>query len=406
MVTTSRPGRRQLSTWQVYGVCLVMLLEGLSSSSINVQTAAVRSEMQIGPVALQLIASAFLVSYAVLLLPCGRLVDRTSPRTVFLTGLALFGGGSALGALAPTVEVLVVARLLQGGGAALSAPAALALLTVGVAAGAGRNRLVALFGAMGAVGFSAGLVVPGLLVAHVGWRSSFAVLLPVVAVVVALTWSAPAGAPADRRPGWADVLGLLRRPAVRSAALALGGCFAGVLSSIYVLTLALQDWHAWDPFVVGLLLLPQPATFALASPLGARWVGRAGHRLPLLVGLALIATSVTLLSVTGSHRPSPALVLVTMAGVGAGLALTYPAAVILAVDSSEDWLRGSAAAILTTAQNLGGTAGIALVTALSLVPVAASPGSLTAPLLVPAGVLALTAIVASGLRSAATVRAS
>lgn len=377
-----------------------MLLEGLSSSSINVQTAAVRAEMAVGPFALQLVASAFLVAYAALLLPCGRLVDRTGARPVFLAGLALFGAGSALGALAPSIELLVLARVLQGGGAAMSTPAALALLTVGLAAGAERNRLVALFGAMGAVGFSAGLVLPGLLVTHAGWRSSFAVLVPVVAIVLVLTWRAPAGTVSSRRPGWPEVLQLLRRPGVRTGALALGGCFAGVLSSIYVLTLALQDWHGWDPFVVGLLVLPQPATFALGSPLGARCVARIGARSTIAVGLALIAASVAVLSSTGSDRPAAALVLVTMAGVGAGLALTYPAAVILAVDSSEEWLRGSAAAILTTAQNLGGSVGIALVTAMSLVPTAAAPGSLAVPLLVPAALLALTALPALiGLRA-------
>lgn len=391
MTSTPLLTLRRLSAGQANGVCLVMLLEGLSSSSINVQTAAVRSDLDAGPVGLQMVASAFLIAYAVLLLPCGRLVDRGHPRRLFLVGLALFGLGSALAVVSPSVEMLVVARLLQGGGAALSTPAALALLTLGLPAGPDRNRLVARFGAMGAIGFSAGLVLPGLLVAHVGWRSSFAVLLPVVVAVGLLTWRAPSAPASPLRPRWADVAGLLRQPSVRAGGIALAGGFAGVLSSIYVLTLALQDWYGIDPFMVGLLVLPQPLTFALASRWGAALVDRHGCRAPLLVGLLLIGTAVGALSLSGQARPGPVLVLVTMAAIGAGLALTYPAATILAVDGSQAWLRGSAAAILTTCQNLGGSAGIAIVTALALVPVAGAPGSLLGPLLVPASILVLTA---------------
>lgn len=402
---TQRPIRR-LSSRQAHGVCLVMLLEGLSSSSINVQTAAIRSELDPGVVGLQLVASGFLIAYAVLLLPFGRLVDRGRPRQVFLLGLTFFGLGSALGALAPSIEMLVLARLLQGGGAALSTPAALALLTVGVPAGPERNRFVARFGAMGAVGFSAGLVLPGLIVAPVGWRSSFAVLLPVVVAVGLLTWRAPSGTASDRQPSWVDVARLLRRPQVRAGAFALAGAFAGVLSSIFVLTLALQDWLSFDPFVVGMLVMPQPLMFALGSRHGAALVDRYGCRGPLVAGLLLISAAVAALALAGSDRPAPALVLATMAAVGLGLALTYPAATILAVDGSEVWLRGSAAAILTTAQNVGGSTGIALVTFLGLVPVAGAAGSLGPSLLVPAGAVALTGLGVAGVLGTRTARAA
>ncbi len=440
-ITTTGVPPRALTRWQVHGVCLVMFIEGLSSSSINVQVAAVRADLAPGPVGLQLVASTFLVAYAALLLPAGRLADWLDRRKVFLVGLTLFALGSLLGTLAPSVWLLVLARLLQGAGAALTAPAALGLITAPLPQGPERNRLVALYGALGAVGFSTGLVLPGFLVAHLGWRSSFAVLLPFVLLVLLLTWRVPA-APADdvdrssQRPDWWGTIALLaligggtwwlgalrqlsvttvlasllvltclagvvlaRRhltlppgvlvPPVRRSMIAIGAASAGMLAAIYLLTLALQDWHDLDAFTVGLLILPQPACFALLARCGSVWVSRSGSTAPMVTGMALIAGATAALALPDSGRPPTLLVLLAMAGVGAGLALLFPAASVGAINATPERLRSSTAAVLTTAQNLGGSGGLALVTALALVPDANSPGSLSAPMAVCALMVAL-----------------
>lgn len=438
-ITTTGVPLRALTRWQVHGICLVMFIEGLSSSSINVQVAAVRADLAPGPVGLQLVASTFLVAYAALLLPAGRLADWLDRRSVFLAGLGLFGLGSLLGTLAPTVWLLVAARLLQGAGAALTAPAALGLLTVGLPEGPERNRRVALFGALGAVGFSTGLVLPGFLVTHLGWRSSFAVLLPVVLIVLLLTRRVPPAPAKDRGraapDGWGTLallgligggtwwLGAIRQlsaaalvagllvlaclagvvlarrhltlspgvlvPPVRRSMIAIGTATAGMLAAIYLLTLALQDWHGLDAFTVGLLILPQPACFALLARRGAAWVSRSGSTPPLLTGMALIGGATAALALPGSGRPQALLVLLSMAAVGAGLALLFPAASVGAINATPERLRSSTAAVLTTAQNLGGSGGLALVTTLALVPDASAPGSLTAPMVVCALMVAL-----------------
>lgn len=442
------PGTLQaLTRGQVYGVCLVMFIEGLSSSSINVQVAAVRADLAPGPVGLQLVASTFLVAYAALLLPAGRLADWLDRRRVFLVGLGLFAAGSLLGALAPSVWVLVLARLLQGSGAALTAPAALGLITAPLAEGAARNRMVALYGALGAVGFSTGLVLPGFLVAHLGWRSSFAVLLPFVALVLVLTWRVPSapgtrsGDGATGRPDWwgtAAVLGLIgggtwllgavrglsmtalvtallvlaccagvvlarRRltlpdallvAPVARATLTIGAGSAGMLASIYVLTLALQDWHGMDAFTVGLLILPQPAFFALFARAGSAWVSRSGTTAPMMAGMALITTGTAALSLAGPAAPPELVVPLCMGVVGTGLALLFPAASICAVNGTPERIRSSTAAALTCSQNIGGSAGIALVTALALVPEPGAPRHLVAPMVLCA------VMIASGLGAA------
>lgn len=430
-------------------VCLALFLEGMSSSSINVQVGAIRADLAPTDAQLQLVVSGFLITYAGLLPLAGQLADRWSRRRVFLLGLVLFGLGSVVCAAAAGPGWVVAGRFAQGAGAALSAPAALALVTHGLPEGLRRNRAVAMYGAMGAAGFSTGLVVPGLLVSWVGWRASFLVVLPLVLLVLAATWGIPDAATSGR--GRIDVAGslaltavvavvvhalgsvgdtsggalvglltvgaalvgfLVRRGGVTglplevfttrrvlAAAIALGTVFAAVLSSMYVLSLALQEREGLDAHVVGLLILPQPLTFFAASSWGARSTARFGPGRTLAGGMVLIAASLAVVGLLGEAR-WPA-VLGAMAGVGAGMALVFPAASITAVDAVHENLRATTASVLTTAQNLGGALGLALLTAAALVP--AAGGGVTAR---PGAWAAVAMLLVGGAAAALTARIS
>jgi MFS family permease len=407
-------------------LCLAMLLEGLSASSINVQIAAIDADLEPSAAWLSVAVTAFLVAYAGLLPLAGRLVDAGDARRVFRTGIVLFGVAGLVCAAAPTIEVVAAGRFVQGVGAALATPSALSLVTRGLPAGAERNRWVARFGAMGAVGFSAGLVVPGLVTAWWGWRAAFLLLLPVVAVVAvasrrapserglrpssgadargglvrtvagtlalmtAVAALAPAGDPDAGRAavavlgGVAVVAGatwavggragggpmLPPQPAVRTAMAVLGLVFAGVLSSILVLGMTIGD-HGHDAAVIGLLILPQPVLFSILSSVGARATGRFGSGVVIGVGALCIVASLVLLAVAGSDRP--AVVIASMAGIGTGLACCYPAASISAVDAAPEEQRGSVVSALTVCQNVGGAVGVAVVAALGLLPGQGAP---------------------------------
>lgn len=422
-VALSRSGYSWLRTTII---CLALLLEGMSSSSINVQVSAVRDALEPGRVELGLIASAFLLAYAGLLPVAGRLVDAWNRRTVFLLGVGLFGVGCLVCASAPAGWLLIAGRFVQGVGAALSAPAALALITADLPEGAHRNRAVALFGAMGAVGFSLGLVLPGFVVAQYGWRISFLVFVPVVLVVLAVTWTVRAAPPAERQPvdllGSALLTGLLlvgmhtiggigsspnwllgvesvlvaalavvlvrrggvggfparvvRSPRVLACCVGLAAVFAGVLASMYIVSLGLQEQYGADAFAVGLAILPQPIAFSVLSGLGGRLVTRFGSNLVLGAGLLLTASALVYLGLAAFTLPPVAGMLPAMALVGAGLALCFPAASIGAVNAAPAEYRGTTAGLLTTWQNVGGATGLALVTALALVP---EPGGDTGP---------------------------
>lgn len=407
-------------------ISLALLLEGMSSSSINVQVAALRDDLGLGAVRLGLVAAAFLIAYAGLLPVAGQLVDARDGKKVFLLGVTLFGAGCVLCAAAADGWMLVGGRFVQGGGAALSAPAALALITRGLPPGARRNRVVALFGAMGAAGFSLGLVLPGFLVAAVGWRASFLVLLPVALVVLAVVATARTGAE-DRSPQRIDVSGaalltavlmigihlvtgvgglpgwllpvegvcvlalavvLARRggvggfpaavvytPRVLGPCIALAAVFSGVLASCYIMSLSLQAGDGFEAFRVGLALLPSPIAFALFAGFGSRLVTRCGTGAVLGAGMVLIGGALATLAVVGDAVPSTVGVPVAQAAIGTGLALSFPAASIRAVDAAPEAFRGRTAGLLTTWQNVGGALGLALVTAGGVVPTVGSPAA-------------------------------
>jgi len=434
-------------------VCLALLLEGMSASGINVQIAAMRDDIGIGSAELALVASAFLVAYAGLLPIAGSLADTLDRRRVFLIGIALFGVGCLVCAIAPDAWVLVVGRLVQGAGAALSAPAALALITEGLPSGAARNRAVALYGAMGAVGFSLGLVVPGVVVTLLGWRTSFLVSIPVVLAVLAATWGIRAGrrTQAPERPDLVGAVlltaalmigvhligavgglppivvgielaafavlaialvarrgmrgfpsGVVRSPGVRAACLALAGVFAGVVASMYVLSLGLVETGA-TALVVALVILPQPLAFSMLAGVGARLVTRIGPWRTVAIGAAVLTTSLVWLGIVGLSVPPWVGVLPAMVGVGCSLALAFPAVSVAAVDAAPEEARATTAGLLTTAQNVGGAVGIALVTTAGLVPGAGAsigiePAMFVSALFVVVAVAAAAGVGAVGLR--------
>ncbi|WP_053922283.1 MFS transporter [Streptomyces chattanoogensis] len=414
----------KVSWWRIGFICSVLLLEGMSSSSINVQIAALRSSLELSPAQLQLTASAFLIAYAGLLPAAGRLVDAWRRRAMFLIGVGVFGLGSALCAAAPSGWWLVCGRFVQGAGAAFSAPAAIALITASLPPGRLRNKALALYGAMGAAGFTLGLVVPGFLVAQLGWRASFLVYLPLVAAVLVVTRtlsSAPGtgarvdalaavaltaavilsvvaiGGIGDASPWmvagqlavagvFAAVLihrgrrrgtrmfpaGVLRSARVLAACAALAGVFAAIVASMYLTGLELALSRHYDEFAVGLALAPQSISNASVGVWGGRLVTRFGPGRVLAAGMALVTCALVYLGAVGFELPYALGLLPATVAIGCGVALCYPAASIMAMDAVRPQEHGTTSALLTVFQNVGGALGLALVTAFGAVPL---PGS-------------------------------
>src|SRR4051794_32107518 len=133
------------------------------------------------------VLNAYAIVLAALLVPFGRLADMTGRRRAFLAGLAIFAVGSGLAAAAPSLELLVAARVIQAAGAALLIPTSLALL-LSAAPIARRTAYVGAWAAVGGVAAAAGPPIGGLLV-QLSWRWVFLVNLPVA--IIALVAAVP-----------------------------------------------------------------------------------------------------------------------------------------------------------------------------------------------------------------------
>lgn len=200
----------------------------------------------------------YFVIIAALLVPAGGLADRFGHRRIFLTGIGGFALASALCAAAPTVGLLIAARVLQGAGAALIAPTSLALV-LDQFPPERRSAGVGLWGAAAAFAAACGPTLGGALVELSGWRLIFLVNLPLSAAILLLGPRIVVRARADER--LPDLLG--------SAMLALG---------LALLTLGIVEGNAW-----GWGSLPTVAVLAAGLLLIAGVLARSGrHPRPLL----------------------------------------------------------------------------------------------------------------------------
>jgi MFS family permease len=144
--------------------------------------------------------SAFMLSFSALLLPAGSVADRYGRRRVFLAGIAAFGCGALLCAIAPSAPLLTAARAVQGAAAAFLLSPALAILGNVYHSGPERDRAWAIWGAIMGLTMLASPLLGGVLVGWLGWRAAFFVMLPICATLAARLCGrvAECGGPAAR----------------------------------------------------------------------------------------------------------------------------------------------------------------------------------------------------------------
>jgi EmrB/QacA subfamily drug resistance transporter len=413
---------------------------------------------------LQSVISAYAVASGGFLLLGGRAADLLGPRRVFVTGLALYAGASLAGGLAPTPEMLLAARAVQGLGGALVFPATLALVNTMFAEGRERNRALAVWGGTGAAGLVVGVLLGGVLTHAVGWEAVFFVNVPLASLAALL---ALAVIPADREPDLArgfDIPGALTAtvgitllvfalvqgprfgwssPAILASFVAAALLLAALVmierrsrdplvpprlvtnrnlatasaiaflftatfgSLLYLLTLYFQDVHRYDALQTGIGFL-LPTGFVLAgSALAGRLVTRCGLKPTLVAALAVGAVGALVLGLAISPDGSyaeliPGLVLVSLAD-----GLVFTTMFIAAGTGVVDGEQGVASAIATTSTSVGAAVGLAALVLVAnsdtdgLVGEAlriATADGLRSAVLVVAGAIAVTALVALNLR--------
>lgn len=216
-ITTSAPPNRLTGRLKVVLAVLLVaqFMLAVDFSILNVALPQIGDGLGFSLANLQWIATAFALSAAGFTLFFGRIGDLVGRRRIFLGSLALLGLASLAGGLAPTPEILIVARVAQGLATAAATPAGLALLTTSFPEGPLRRKALGLNGALMSAGFTTGAVLGGVLTDLLSWRWAFFINVPVALTVLLIApavikESRPAGRPKIDLPGALSVtLGLL-----------------------------------------------------------------------------------------------------------------------------------------------------------------------------------------------------
>ncbi len=191
----------------------------LDFSIVNVALPSIETELHMPADAVQWIVTGYAISFGGLLILGGRAADLFGRRRMFVAGLIAFSLASLAGGLAQDPVLLIAARVVQGAGAAIVAPAALSLITTGFPEGPERTRAIGLYGAVSSVGFVAGQVLGGVLVQFTSWRAVFLVNVPVGLAAAALSPSVLGAANGAARTAKARLTAKSRRLDVRGALL-------------------------------------------------------------------------------------------------------------------------------------------------------------------------------------------
>jgi EmrB/QacA subfamily drug resistance transporter len=225
--------------WALVVITIAQLMVVLDATIANIALPYIGKDLHMSGTNLTWIVTGYSLAFGGLLLLGGRLGDLYGRRRVFMVGLSIFAVASLLGGLAQNEGLLLGARGIQGFGAALASPAALALITTTFPAGPARNRAFAVYAAMSGAGAAVGLILGGwltgsnfsLLGADVhGWRMTFLINVPIGLITALL-------APrflneSEAHPGQMDIPG------------ALSGT-AGLLALVYGLTRAGNASYGW-----------------------------------------------------------------------------------------------------------------------------------------------------------------
>ncbi|HEY8986307.1 MAG TPA: MFS transporter [Streptomyces sp.] len=385
----------------------------LDVSGLGVLNAAlppVGTRFDLDDTTLQWVMIAYAVTFAGFLLVGGRLADVLGRRRVFEVGIALFTLAAMVGAVAPSIGVLLGARAVQGIGAALSGPAALALLTEVFPAGPARNRALGVYAAVGAASFSGGVLLGGVLTQFLGWRSVLWFSVVVGAAVLAATRvGLPAsvgrggrldlpgaiagtvaltmlvvGASTSGTAAW-SVLGLavvslllfvvrehrtadpvlpldlFRVPSVRAASLAAFLQYMASVGMLFFAPLYLQGMLDYSPFESGLALVPMSAAvFLTANFVTGRLLAKHTPRMLMTVGLVLIGGGTALWMSTphGGNYLLHVLPGMVLSGIGQGL--NFPAMTSSALTGIEPERHAVAGAVNVVAQQIGASVGVAI----------------------------------------------
>lgn len=307
-----------------------------------------------------LVLGIYFLAYALMLWPGGRLVDAIGSRQVALGGLALFALGAAVGAVASSSGLLIGSRVIQGLGAGLVSPAALAGAVAGFPPQR-RGMALGIWGAGSGMANLAGPLLGGALTVLLGWRADWWALVPLALLSAAAIWMLiPTGLAAHEGGGGR----VPRSPVIAAATLCAALCFAVMIGSFFIAEQYLQDSAGYSPLGAAAALLVVALLVGVAAPLAGRLADARGERLPAVTGFLLAGAALAVLGIPGLplHGIAPLPLLIP---VGLGLGLLFAPTSRAALNAAPGASHGRVSALLSAGRLTGagigaGLAGLAL----------------------------------------------
>jgi EmrB/QacA subfamily drug resistance transporter len=403
-------------------VCVAQFMVILDATIVNVALPSIERGLHFSPTGLQWIVNAYTLVFGGFLLLGGRAADLFGTQRLFIAGLLLFSAASLVNGLATSSGMLVGGRAVQGLGAALVSPAALAIVTTTFADGRERTRALGVWSAIAAGGGAAGLVLGGVLTETLSWRWVFFIHLPIGLAAVFFSLRMISNATAEEKPETSDVAGavtvtagllvlvygivkassygwgsgrtiglfvaavallvsfvvierrsrapLIRLSIFRSRSLTVANISmllvgSALFSMFYFASLYVQQLLGYSPIKAGLAFLPFTVGIVIGAGAAQQLIRRLGVRTTSVGGLAIATIGMLLFTrITGDGtylgQLFPAVIVTSI-----GLGLTFVPVTLLATTNVPAGDAGLASGLFNTSQQIGGALGLAILATLA-----------------------------------------
>jgi EmrB/QacA subfamily drug resistance transporter len=417
-------GTRRGSNALLVLLCLAQFMVILDVSIVNVALPSIRDGLGFSTAGLAWVIDAYAIIFAGFLLLGGRSADVLGARRTFLAGTALFSAASLAAALAQTEGMLLGARAVQGLGAAIISPSSLAVITNTFTESRERNRAVGVWGAMAGLGGTSGVIAGGVLTQAIGWEAIFLINIPIgLLVLLSGPRLIPADSPRQAARSHFDALGavlvtagltslvfgivrtdvlswgspgvlgpialaaaligafvfvearvaerplmplqIFKRPALRTANIAMLLLSAPVFAMWFLVSLYLQQVLGSSPLLTGVEFLPLTLSVVTGTIVATRLINRIGPK-PIIVG-GMLSISLGLALFTGLSPDGGYALNILPGGVFTtfGLGLSIVAVTVSAVQGVPADEAGLASGLINTSRMVGGSIGVAALTTLA-----------------------------------------
>jgi len=334
------------------GAAALLQLDG---TLITVALPSVAHGLKVSSASTAAILSAYFGAYAIVLLPGGALVDRFGARRLALVGLAVFAIGAGAGALMSTIGALIASRVVQGVGAGLVSPAALAGAVSGFPPER-RGGALGIWGASAGVANLLGPLLGGLLTVAFGWRANWWALVPLAVIAAVGIARCVPGVVDDQAAG---IKGYAINRVVLAATLVAALTFAVMIGCFYLASQYLQRAAGYSALGASSALVIVALLVGAAAPITGRLVDEHGERLPAVIGFVLAGGGLAVLAIPGFPLSSLVTIL-PLIPVGFGLGMLFVPTSRAALNSTPLASHGRTSAVLSVGRLVGAGVGAGL----------------------------------------------